>query len=114
MTPYEMAIGCQDGVNLSGIVKSWATQLDAVWAEARSKGEGTEYVNTHPTTILILDKLTSLAGYTSDEPTIYAQALATCRLLVPQGCDTCGWTTSSDTPHRTNCGGTLRTLEMQS
>lgn len=31
-----------------------------------------------------------------------------------QGCDTCGWTTSSATPHRAECAGELRTLEVQS
>jgi hypothetical protein len=119
MNPYEMALACQDAVNLSGVVKDWARQLDAVWAEARSKGEGTRYVNEHPTSKLIADKVASLAGIqgvTSHTMDTYRDAAQACRDHLdrrPEGCDRCGWTTSSATPHSTVCPGTLRKLDME-
>lgn len=60
---YADAIQVQDACNLSGVVKSWAEAMDAIWAEARAQGKGTDYVNTHPVNVLYADKVYSLTGY---------------------------------------------------
>jgi hypothetical protein len=78
---YREALQVQDASNLSGVVKSLATAMDCIWAEARDVGEGTEYVNTHPVVRLFVSKLMSLAHYTDDQDE-YSLAAATCRLRV--------------------------------
>lgn len=55
------AFDVQDASNLSGVVKSLAGPvMDALWAEARMTGHGTDWVNQHPVVTLFLDKLASL------------------------------------------------------
>ena len=63
MDIYQFALDIQDGVNLSGIVKSWAQATSIMWDEARALGRGTQYVNAHPVNVLVLDKLGCLAQY---------------------------------------------------
>lgn len=58
---YRAAIDVQDACNLSGVVHSFSQIVTAIWDEARARGEGTEYVNTHPIVQLFLDKLNALA-----------------------------------------------------
>ncbi len=58
---WQEALDIQDASNLSGLVHSFPQILDDIWTEAREKGLGTEFVNTHPLVILWLDKLNSLA-----------------------------------------------------
>jgi hypothetical protein len=51
----------QDACNLSGVVHSFSRMMEVIWQEARDKGEGTSYVNTHPIVKIMLDKLVMLA-----------------------------------------------------
>ncbi len=57
----QAALDCQDACNLSGVAKFLAGPvMDALWAEARRIGQGTEWINRHPVVALMLDKLASL------------------------------------------------------
>lgn len=55
-----LALDVQDACNLSGVVKTFATVLDTLWTDAHERGKGTDWVNTHPVTVLFVNKLESL------------------------------------------------------
>jgi hypothetical protein len=57
---YEFAMLSQGAVNLSGLVRSLAEVTERIWAEAHAKGQGTEYVNTHPIVRLYVEQITFL------------------------------------------------------
>jgi len=59
---WKLALQCQDGSNLSGIVSTFASAVRAVWELAHKQGYGTEWVNGHPICILFADKLAGLSG----------------------------------------------------
>ncbi len=62
-SPYATALAVQDASNLSGVAHTFADEvLPALWQEARDHGQGTDYVNRHPVTLLFVDKMASLAG----------------------------------------------------
>jgi hypothetical protein len=54
------ALQVQDACNLSGVVKSFAKDFDAIWNEAREQNKGTDYVNTHPICRLYLEQIAYL------------------------------------------------------
>ena len=57
----------QDAVNLSAVVLEFNDVLrETLWPEARKRGLGTAWINTHPITTLFLDKLCSLNGIVTD------------------------------------------------
>lgn len=56
------ALAVQDACNLSGVLFSFARDMEAVNAAARELGEGTEWRNNHPIVRLYVDKLASLSG----------------------------------------------------
>lgn len=57
------AIECQNAVNLSGVAFTFANDVcPALWAEARKRDEGSEFVNKHPIVTLFLGKLADLNG----------------------------------------------------
>jgi hypothetical protein len=57
----QSALDVQDACNLSGVAKSLAGPvMDALWAEARLKGHGSDFINQHPIVTLYIDKLASL------------------------------------------------------
>ena len=60
------AIQVQDACNLSGVVHSFSRAISDLWEIARAKEHGTEWVNTHPVSILYSDKIRHLSR--SDEP----------------------------------------------
>jgi len=64
----QMAIGCQNACNASGLVHSMSEKImPSLWAEARDgTGRGTDWVNCHPVMILFLNKLSDLAGVFPD------------------------------------------------
>ena len=68
---YREALTVQDACNLSGVVHAWSRVLDKIWFEARAAGQGTDYVNRHPISVLFADKLADLAG---TRPTDYLRA----------------------------------------
>ena len=55
------AIAVQDAANLSGIAKSFGRVMSQLWDEANKRGEGTEWVNTHPIAKLWVDKMAGLS-----------------------------------------------------
>jgi hypothetical protein len=74
---YADALLVQDACNLSGVVRSWAEYMETIWAEARAKGLGTDYVNTHPVNVLFASKVASLTR--CESPLVYSDAYAACR-----------------------------------
>lgn len=56
----QQALDVQDACNLSGVVHSFSQGMETLWAEARSRNQGTAWVNEHPIVTLFLDKLASL------------------------------------------------------
>ncbi len=63
---YEMALESQNACNLSGIVHSFSKVITKIHNEAREKGEGTEYVNTHPICRLYAEQIAYLSGSGND------------------------------------------------
>ncbi len=78
VTAAKDAILLQDACNLSGIVHTWHKHMEALWAEARDNGHGTEWVNTHPICQLFSDKVAQLTQGTSSG---YSQAYEVCERL---------------------------------
>lgn len=58
---YRKAISIQDACNLSGVVHSFSDVISKIWTEARCLGEGTDWVNRHPISVLYSNKINSLA-----------------------------------------------------
>ena len=73
------AILAQDACNLSGIVYSFASILDALSAEATRIGAGTLWVNSHPVSKLFCYKLADISKADSFED--FCEAYAECRKL---------------------------------
>ena len=83
---YEDAILCQDACNASGLIKSLASHLDAIWEEARAQEKGTDYVNFHPVIRLFLEQLVFLNGGSYQYGRPWLDAMDICRakaLLTP-------------------------------
>lgn len=53
----EKALLSQDACNASGIIKSLAEIVDAVWDEAKMLGQGTDFVNSHPVIRLLAEQI---------------------------------------------------------
>jgi hypothetical protein len=69
----------QDGSNLSGIVYSFASVVEALWMEATRIGAGTLWVNCHPVSKLYCYKMADLSRANSFED--FGEAYAECRKL---------------------------------
>ncbi len=80
LTPqdYRDALEVQNACNLSGIVRSFSRATEKLWAEARARGEGTEFVNRHPISVLYAAKLANLSG--ADRAAGFAEAWGECDL----------------------------------
>jgi hypothetical protein len=61
---WQEALDIQDACNISGLLRDLPRVLDAVHGDAHARGQGTDYVNTHPLLRLWLDKCCALAGLT--------------------------------------------------
>lgn len=70
------ALMAQNGVNLSGIAKSFAELTTKLWQEAHACNKGTGWVNRHPLSVLYVDKMADLAGAGSYENTSNAYEFA--------------------------------------
>lgn len=57
---YDRAMCSQDACNLSGLVHALSEVMPRISAEARERGEGTEYVNNHPIVRLYVEQLQHL------------------------------------------------------
>jgi hypothetical protein len=68
---YELALGSQTACNLTAIVRSLAQVSEEIWAEARRKSMGTDYVNAHPICRLYAEQISYLStkNFESDSPT---------------------------------------------
>ena len=75
---YQNAIDMLDGVNLSGIVRSWCLVLPKIRAVGNRTGAGTNFVNTHPISVLYATKCAELSG-TSFDSTTFGPAYETCK-----------------------------------
>ena len=76
---YQSALDSQSACNASGLIASLAKLTPEIWDEARSKNQGTDYVNTHPIIVLYLTQLINLAGFgCMPNDTIYNKAYDFC------------------------------------
>jgi hypothetical protein len=75
---YADALTVQNAVNLSGVVKAWADVMEEIWREAREKGKGTDYVNTHPVNVLFASKVADLTRLGSLDSQVLNSAFAAC------------------------------------
>lgn len=58
---YQNAVRVQDACNLSGVVEDFNAVLKEIWKEARKKGQGTQWVNEHPISMLYASKIAQLS-----------------------------------------------------
>lgn len=57
----QAALDVQTACNLSGVVRSFARITETLWAEARNRSQGTEWVNKHPIAQLFAVQIAHLA-----------------------------------------------------
>ncbi len=74
MNIYRAAELSQGACNLGGLVHGWAKAMEAIQAEARQHGHGTDWINRHPVNILFAEQVYHLTGYGGG----YSEALAEC------------------------------------
>lgn len=72
---YQRALVVQDACNLSGVVHSLAEVLPRIREEPDCTG--TDYVNTHPITIMYVNKLSSLSG--AERGLVFSTAYDACK-----------------------------------
>lgn len=75
---FQRAIDVQDACNLSGVAISFAGVMKKICAEANKVGEGTEWKNTHPISILYTNKMASLTGECVSGGVVFHQAYEEC------------------------------------
>lgn len=54
------ALLVQDACNLSGVAHGFSKAMEQLWDVAREEGKGTDWVNTHPISVVWADKIQSL------------------------------------------------------
>lgn len=78
----QRALDCQDGVNLSGILKTFQEIVfEVLWPIARDTNQGTRWVNTHPICTMFLYKLSALNGMDRTLESEYVDAMIACSAL---------------------------------
>lgn len=67
-----------DACNLSGLAHDFPDIMEAVWDDVRAHGGGTDQANTHPLSVLWVQKMADLAGLTVDalDPATLERAFA--------------------------------------
>lgn len=87
----EDAIQVQNACNLSGVVHSFSKILkDVLWPAAHEQGLGTDWVNTHPISVLFAEKIVDLTGvrpYSSDTYINILAAVQECRQIIAEAED---------------------------
>lgn len=78
---YGNAMLSQTACNLSGIIRSAAKVTEAIWAEARRLGKGTDWVNKHPIMRLYAEQISHLA---KGDLASYGEASEICETLSKQ------------------------------
>ena len=80
---YQDALDVQNACNLSGVLKSWASHVDAIWTEVRANPQsGTDAFNHHPVNVLFASKVASLTG--SESTNGFHEAYEVCTQRAPK------------------------------
>ena len=79
---YQNALSVQDACNLSGVVKSFADDMDVVNFEMNEGGHGEEFRGNHPVVVLYVDKLMQLTGNSGASFEAYSNAHKACKAKV--------------------------------
>jgi len=76
LTPndYKKALDAQSACNLSGLAHSFSKVVSVLWNEANELGEGTEWVNTHPISVLYTYQMGHLSGVANGDLGQYSYA----------------------------------------
>ncbi|HEC72586.1 MAG: hypothetical protein ACTSW7_00660 [Candidatus Thorarchaeota archaeon] len=62
----QTALDVQNASNLSGVIHSFSKVMTELWDIATSLNKGTDWVNTHPVSVLFASKIDSLCGGSDD------------------------------------------------
>lgn len=76
------ALTAQNACNLSGVVHSFSQTLTELWAHAHANGEGTDWVNTHPVSILYSAQIAYLSSGSLTDSESYSRAHNACSEMV--------------------------------
>lgn len=83
------ALQCQDACNLSGVLFTFARDMQAVCDESNRLEKGTDWKNQHAVVILYLDKLAQLAGgWIRWDGVALSEAIDECTRLSNEGSET--------------------------
>lgn len=58
----QKALDASGAVNLSGVVATFARVTSDLWSLARERGHGTNWVNTHPVSVIFASVISNLSG----------------------------------------------------
>jgi len=81
------ALLCQDAVNLSGVVQTWARTVLELWSWAHKLGRGTTWVNNHPVNRLFASKVHTLSGMGLSDVAPFNEAYVWCSEASSEGDD---------------------------
>jgi hypothetical protein len=85
------AIGVQNACNLSGVVHAFSRAFETLWDRARESGQGTNWVNNHPISILFSTQIAFLSGTSvigCEDQMKYEWAFICCKQIsLEGGCD---------------------------
>jgi len=73
------ALQAQNACNLSGVVHSMSQTMTELWAHAHEQGEGTDWVNTHPISILYATQIAWLSAGAMANCDVYYKAHNACK-----------------------------------
>lgn len=76
------ALAAQNACNLSGVVHSFSQTMTELWAHAHANGEGTDWVNTHPVSILYSAQIAWLSSGAIADSDLYYKAHNACSEMV--------------------------------
>lgn len=82
------AIQVQNACNLSGVVSSFSRVFVVLWEQARTIGQGTQWVNNHPICILFSTQIAFLSGTSPigcDDQEKWARAMRYCEMIAEEG-----------------------------
>lgn len=77
----ERAMMAQSACNLSAVVHDYSDLLTDLWQEANRLGKGTDWVNTHPLSVLFAAQVEHLTRV--DQPSVYSVAYADVVDMIP-------------------------------
>jgi len=74
---FQIALDIQDACNLSGVVHAFSRIMGKICRESDRNGQGTEWKNTHPISVLFASKIASLTN--SEDFLKFGDAYNACR-----------------------------------